>query len=188
MKVTPLALPEILLIVPDRYPDQRGHFSETYNRPLLREKAGIGDEFLQDNESFSGLAGTIRGFHFQSPPFAQDKLVRVSRGAVLDIVVDIRAGSPSYGRSASATLSAANGAQLWVPKGFAHGICTLEPDTVVIYKVTQHYSRDHDLGLAFDDPAVGADWPVAAADAIVSDKDRRHPSLAALPPYFRYSA
>ncbi|WP_422732923.1 dTDP-4-dehydrorhamnose 3,5-epimerase [Microbaculum marinum] len=150
------------------------------------EAAGVGEPFVQDNHSLSGQAGVIRGLHFQAPPHAQGKLVRVSRGAILDVAVDIRTGSPTYGRHVARELSAENWLQLWVPPGFAHGFCTLVPDTEVQYKVTAYYAPDHDHGLAFDDPALGIDWPVDAADAILSDKDRRHPALSDLPAHFSY--
>ncbi|MGD9738405.1 MAG: dTDP-4-dehydrorhamnose 3,5-epimerase [Parvibaculaceae bacterium] len=185
MEVSPLAIKDVLLVTPRRIGDHRGFFSETFNKARFAE-LGIVGEFVQDNHSLSAETGTIRGFHFQSEPHAQDKLVRVSRGAVLDVVVDVRRGSPTYGQHVSAVLSAENWAQLWVPKGFAHGICTLEPDTEVLYKVTAYYSAESDKGLAFDDPALGVAWPVPADRAILSDKDRKHPRLADLPAYFVY--
>ena len=126
----------------------------------------------------------MRGLHFQSPPFAQGKLVRVTRGAIFDVAVDIRRSSPTYGQFASAVLSAENWAQLWVPPGFAHGFCTLESDSEVTYKVTDFYDQDHDLGLAWDDRALGIPWPVNAERATISDKDCRHPILKELPVYF----
>lgn len=183
MEYRRLAIEDVILITPKKFGDHRGFFSETFNKARLAE-IGITDDFVQDNHSFSAEAGTIRGFHFQTAPFAQDKLVRVPRGSLLDVVVDIRRGSPTYGRHVSAVLSAENWAQLWVPKGFAHGICTLEPDTEIIYKVTQYFSAENDKGLAFDDPALGVEWPVALDRAVLSDKDRRHPTLAELPAYF----
>lgn len=172
-----------MLLLPARIEDDRGFFSELYNANVLAPL--IGDiRFVQDNLSLSRAKGTVRGLHFQSPPFAQGKLVRVARGAIFDIAVDIRTGSSTYGKFVSATLSSENWAQLWVPPGFAHGFCTLEPDTEVAYKVTNFYSRAHDYGLAWDDPAIGIPWPVSDGDAILSDKDRNQPVLAELPAYF----
>lgn len=186
MDVWRLEIDGLMLITPKRYRDDRGFFSETYNRALLAKEAGIDREFVQDNFSQSVAAGTIRGMHFQAPPMAQAKLVRVTKGSVIDIVVDIRQGSPTYGRWVSAILSAENWAQIWVPEGFAHGFCTLEPDTEVAYKVTQYYSAEHDRGLAWDDPALAISWPVAAKDAVLSDKDRKHPRLGDLDQHFTY--
>ena len=179
-------IPKVLIITPKKFGDHRGFFSETWNRKTFVEATGIDDDFVQDNHSLSAEKGVIRGLHFQSPPYAQGKLVRVSRGSILDVAVDIRRGSPTYGRHATVELSAENWRQLWVPPGFAHGFCTLEPDTEVQYKVTGYYAPDNDHGLAFDDPAIGIDWPVPAADAILSDRDRRHPRLEDLPAYFEY--
>lgn len=185
MRIEPLAIPEVLLIVPDRFGDERGFFSETYRSDKLAA-FGFTADFVQDNHSSSPAPGTIRGLHFQVPPHAQDKLVRVTRGAVLDVAVDIRRGSPTYGRWVSALLSAANWQQLLVPKGFAHGICTLEPDTEVQYKVSAYYDRASDLGLAWDDPDLAIDWPLAGRAPVLSQKDRLHPRLADLPGYFTY--
>ncbi len=185
MKIEALAIPDVKLFTPKRFGDYRGFFSETYSRRALLE-AGVSVEFLQDNHSLSAQQGVIRGLHFQTPPHAQGKLVRVTRGAVLDVVVDIRHGSPTYGQHVKVTLSAQNWSQLWVPPGFAHGFCTLEPDTEFLYKVTDYYSPECDRGLAWNDPELGIEWPVATADAVLSDKDQRHPSLAALPQYFEY--
>ncbi len=183
METTGFSISGPLLLRPKKIENSRGFFSETYNERLFRE--ALGDvRFVQDNQSRSTQAGTIRGFHFQSPPAEQGKLVRVVRGAVFDVAVDIRRGSPTYGKFVSATLSAENWAQLWAPAGFAHGFCTLEPDTEVIYKVTSYYSRGHDLGLAWDDPALAIPWPVAPDRAILSEKDRAHPTLKDLPAYF----
>jgi dTDP-4-dehydrorhamnose 3,5-epimerase len=182
-----LAIPEVKLITPPIFRDERGFFSETYNRQALAA-AGIDAEFVQDNQSLSRAKGVLRGLHFQSSPRAQAKLVRVVRGSIFDVAVDIRRGSPTYGRHVSATLSAENWAQLWVPVGFAHGFCTLEPDTEVIYKVTDFYAPERDRGLAFDDTDLAIQWPVAAAPAILSDKDRQHPRLRDLPAYFTYPA
>lgn len=183
METTALSISGPLLLWPKKIEDSRGFFSETYSERLFRD--AVGDiRFVQDNHSLSTQVGTIRGLHFQSPPAEQGKLVRVVRGAIFDVAVDIRRGSPTYGKFVSATLSAENWAQLWVPSGFAHGFCTLEPDSEVVYKVTSYYSRGHDLGLAWDDLALAIPWPVAPGRAILSDKDRRHPTLKDLPAYF----
>lgn len=186
MLVQRCEIPEILKLTPKKFGDHRGFFSETWNRRAFVEATGIDAEFVQDNHSLSAEKGVLRGLHFQSPPHAQGKLVRVSRGAILDVAVDIRVGSPTFGRHVAAELSAENWCQLWVPPGFAHGFCTLEPDTEVQYKVTGYYAPDNDHGLAFDDPDLAIAWPVAPADAILSDKDRRHPRLRDLPAYFEY--
>ncbi|HST95357.1 MAG TPA: dTDP-4-dehydrorhamnose 3,5-epimerase [Microvirga sp.] len=183
LEVEPTALPEVRIVRTRVFADRRGYFTETYNRKAFAA-AGILDEFVQDNFSLSTEAGTVRGLHFQSAPFAQAKLVRVGRGRILDVVVDLRRSSATYGRHVTVELSGENRLQLLVPVGFAHGFCTLEPDTEVSYKVTAHYVAAHDHGLAWDDPALGIDWPVAAGRAVLSDKDTRHPQLAELPAYF----
>ena len=177
VSIVALALPEVRLIVPDRFLDERGFFSETYSRRALAE-AGIADEFVQDNHSLSVPAGTLRGLHYQLPPFAQAKLVRVTRGAVLDVAVDLRRGSPTFGRHVAAMLSASAWNQLFVPVGFAHGFCTLEPDTEIVYKVTAPYSREHDRGVRWDDPELAIDWPVGPEAVVLSEKDRALPLLA----------
>jgi dTDP-4-dehydrorhamnose 3,5-epimerase len=177
------AIPDVKILKPKRFDDGRGFFSEVYNRQRF-EHAGFKLDFLQDNHSLSTKVGTIRGLHFQTPPFAQDKLVRVVRGRILDVAVDLRRSSPTFGQHVAVELSAENWRQLLVPVGFAHGFCTLEPDTEVLYKVTGYYSAAHDRGLAFDDPTLGIEWPVAGAEAILSEKDRNHPLLAELPAYF----
>lgn len=187
LDVKPLAISEVKLVTPPIFRDARGFFSETYNQAALAA-AGIDAVFVQDNQSLSRARGVIRGLHYQLEPHAQGKLVRVVRGSILDVAVDIRHGSPTFGRHVSAVLSAENWAQLWVPAGFAHGFCTLEPDTEVIYKVTDLYAPECDRGIAFDDPALAIAWPVAAGEAVLSDKDRRHPRLADLPPPFTYRA
>ena len=183
LDITPTALPEVKVITPKRLGDERGFFSEIYNRQRF-EAAGIDVDFVQDNHSWSAQPGTIRGLHFQSHPHAQAKLVRVVRGRILDVAVDIRRSSATYGQHVAVELSAENWRQLWVPAGFAHGFCTLEPGSEVLYKVSRYYSADDDHGLAFDDPALGIAWPVAPDRAVLSDRDRRHPRLADLPPYF----
>ena len=172
-------LKDVILIKPARIGDARGWFSETYNARLYA-KAGIPDDFVQDNESRSETMGTLRGLHFQLPPHAQAKLVRCTHGRILDVVVDIRQGSPTFGRHTSVELSAENGEQLYVPAGFAHGFCTLEPDCEISYKVTAYYAPEYDRGLAFDDPALGIEWPFPSGDMVLSDRDRRHPRLSEL--------
>jgi dTDP-4-dehydrorhamnose 3,5-epimerase len=183
LRVEPTALPDVKIVNPQRIGDQRGFFSETYNRQRFAE-AGIDVEFVQDNHSLSAVPGTVRGLHFQSEPFAQAKLVRVVRGRILDVAVDIRRSSPTFGKHVAVELSAENGLQLLVPVGFAHGFCTLEPDTEIVYKVSGYYSAAHDHGLRWNDPALGIDWPVAPANAVLSDKDKKQPLLAELPAYF----
>jgi dTDP-4-dehydrorhamnose 3,5-epimerase len=187
MLVEPLAIPDVKRIVPKVLADPRGTFAETYSRRALAA-AGIDAEFVQDNHSVSKAKGVVRGLHFQLPPHAQGKLVRVVRGAILDVALDLRQGSPTYGRHVSELLSAENGVQLWVPPGFAHGLCTLEPDTEVIYKLTAYYAPDCDRGLQWDDPALAIAWPVAVAEAILSDRDRAHPTLAELGVVFPQSS
>lgn len=174
---------DVKVITPARFSDSRGFFSETYHKQKLAD-AGIIVEFVQDNHSLSAAVGTVRGLHFQAEPFAQAKLVRVTRGRILDVAVDLRRSSPTYGKHVAIELSANNGRQLFVPVGFAHGFCTLEPDTEIQYKVSSYYSAAHDHGLSWDDPALGIDWPVNPAQVILSEKDRRHPTLTDLPVYF----
>jgi len=183
MKIHALEIPDVKLITPNQFRDERGFFSETYNARALAE-AGISETFVQDNHSLSVDKGVIRGLHFQIPPHAQDKLVRVTRGSILDVAVDIRQGSPTYGQHVTAILSAENWRQLWVPKGFAHGFCTLERNTEVLYKVTDYYAADCDKGLAWNDEALSIDWPTAPGEAVLSKKDQSHPVLADLPAYF----
>lgn len=179
MDVIALDIPDVKIIRPKKFGDHRGFFSETYSRKAF-EAAGLHYDFVQDNQSLSVEVGTVRGLHFQLPPFAQDKLVRVVRGAILDVAVDIRTGSPTYGRHVSAVVSAEEWNQILVPVGFAHGFCTLEPNTEVVYKVTNFYSAAHDRGLLWNDPDLGIEWPVAADKALLSDKDLKHPRLAEL--------
>ena len=179
MQVEHLNIPDVRLLSPRKHGDRRGFFSETYNRKALAV-IGIDIDFVQDNHSYSADKGTVRGLHFQTPPFAQDKLVRVVRGSVFDIAVDLRQGSPTYGRHVSAVLSAQAWNQILVPIGFAHGFMTLEPDTEVIYKVSNYYAPDHDKGLLWNDPALGINWPIADEEAVLSDKDRKQPRLAEL--------
>ena len=185
MDVISTGIAEVKEIRPVRYRDPRGFFSEIFREDVLR-RHGIDVAFVQENHSLSVDRGVVRGLHFQVPPEGQAKLVRVAVGSVLDVAVDIRVGSPSYGRHVAIVLSAAEGNQLFVPEGFAHGFCTLEPNTELVYKVSRYYSREHDLGLAWNDPELGIAWPVFEGDAVLSVKDRRQPALAELPAYFRY--
>jgi dTDP-4-dehydrorhamnose 3,5-epimerase len=187
MEVFSLDIPELKIVRPAIFQDARGFFSETYNRQALAA-AGISADFVQDNHSLSVDVGVVRGLHFQSPPAAQDKLVRVVRGKILDVTVDIRRGSPTFGRHVAVTLSSTNRDQIWVPKGFAHGFCTLEPNTEVFYKVTEYFAPQCDRGIAWDDPALAIDWGIDPMGAVLSPKDRSHPKLADLPHYFEYPA
>jgi dTDP-4-dehydrorhamnose 3,5-epimerase len=181
-----LSIRDVIQITPARHGDARGFFSETYNRVAFQE-VGIDCEFIQDNHALSRDRGTIRGMHFQIPPFAQAKLVRVVRGAIWDVAVDIRRGSPTYGQSCAAMLSAENGCQLFVPRGFAHAYCTTEPDTEVLYKVDAPYSREHERGLLWNDPALQIAWPITGVESILLERDRQHPPLRELNNFFSYS-
>jgi dTDP-4-dehydrorhamnose 3,5-epimerase len=172
-------LKDVIVIQPARIGDARGWFSETFNSRLYAE-AGIPADFVQDNESRSEAMGTLRGLHFQLPPYAQAKLVRCTRGRILDVIVDIRHGSPTFGQHTRVELSAEDGAQVYVPVGFAHGFCTLEPDCEISYKVTAYYAPECDRGLAFDDPSLGIQWPFPPEQLVLSDRDRKHPRLADL--------
>jgi len=185
MQIEATAIPAVKLLHPRRLADNRGFFSETFSRRTFAA-AGIDVEFGQDNLSLSHKTGTVRGLHFQVPPHAQAKLVGVVTGRVLDVAVDIRKGSPSYGKHVAVELSATDGAQLLVPEGFAHGFCTLEPDTRVTYKVSAFYAPDHEAGLLWHDLALGIDWPVTPDAAFVSDKDRIWPRLADVESCFAY--
>ena len=180
MLVKALEIPDVKLIMPQRFYDRRGFFSDIYNRRQLRE-FGITADFVQDNHSFSSMKGVVRGLHFQMKPHAQGKLVRVARGAIFDVALDIRSGSPTLGRHVSAILSAENWTQIWIPEGFAHGFCTLEPDTDVLYKTTAYYSPQWSRGIKWDDPELGIAWPAEPHDVILSDADLNYPRLADLP-------
>ncbi len=186
IEIVETAIPGVRIVKPRRFGDARGWFSETFNKKALRE-AGIGFDFIQDNESLSAAPGTIRALHFQTPDFAQTKLVRVLTGAILDVAVDIRRGSPSFGAHVAVELSAENGKQLLIPKGFAHGFCTLAPDTRVFYKVDAYYSAVHDAGLLWNDPDVAIAWPVTPERATFSEKDARLPRLADFDTPFVYN-
>jgi len=183
LDILSLSLPDVKRIRTTRIADVRGYFSETYvHRDFVA--SGIVEKFVQDNQSFSAAAGTVRGLHFQIPPFAQAKLVRVLRGRILDVVVDLRRASAGFGKHLTIELSADDGDQLFVPVGFAHGFCTMASNTEVFYKVDNVYSSAHDRGLNWADPALGIDWPVNESRAILSEKDRALPVLTALPDYF----
>jgi dTDP-4-dehydrorhamnose 3,5-epimerase len=185
-RVTPQAVPEVLLIEPVKHGDERGFFSETYNARVLAD-AGFTGSFVQDNHSRSPKKGTVRGLHFQAPPFAQDKLLRVTRGAILDVAVDIRRGSPTWGVAVAAELSAENWRQLLVPRGFAHGFITLTDDCDVLYKVTDYYAPASEAGLLWNDPALGVDWP-AAIEPFINVRDAGWPPLKDFDSPFTYGA
>lgn len=186
LRVEETKLGGVKIVMPPCFGDDRGFFSETYNARAL-SKLGIDQVFVQDNHSLSSVCGTVRGLHFQSPPYAQSKLVRVVRGSILDVAVDIRAGSPTFGNHVAIELSAKNWLQLLIPAGFAHGFCTLEPDTEVLYKVDALYSAPHDAGLLWNDPSLEIDWPEFAG-AQVSEKDTKQPILNDLHTPFKFEA
>jgi dTDP-4-dehydrorhamnose 3,5-epimerase len=177
LDVRPLGLDGVVEIRPPRHGDDRGFFSEVWREDLMAE-AGIAVRFVQDNHSYSKARGVLRGLHFQIPPAAQDKLVRVTRGSVFDVAVDIRSSSPTFGKWAGVVLSAAEWNQLFVPRGFAHGFVTLEEDCEVLYKVSAHYVPELDRAIRFDDPGIGIEWPIEPADLTLSDKDRAAPLLS----------
>ncbi|SFR64478.1 dTDP-4-dehydrorhamnose 3,5-epimerase [Litoreibacter janthinus] len=179
MQVTATALPEVLELIPKRVADARGYFSETWNSKSLAQ-VGIDLSFCQDNESFSARKGTLRGLHIQAPPNAQDKLVRVVAGAILDVAVDIRESSANYGKWVGVELSAAKGNQIFVPQGFLHGFVTLTPDTHVIYKCSAFYAPQSELSVRWDDPVLGIDWGVQTDQIILSRKDEQALSVSEL--------
>lgn len=187
MKIEKTALPGVLILTPRRFGDARGWFSEVWNAKTLSEH-GIDLEFVQDNHSYSRDPGTVRGLHYQSPPHAQAKLVRCARGRILDVVVDIRKGSPTYGQSWGAELSAADGRQLLIPAGFLHGFVTREPDCEVLYKCSDRYAPECDGAVRFDDPALGIDWGIPADKAILSEKDAAAPGFRDFATPFTYEA
>jgi dTDP-4-dehydrorhamnose 3,5-epimerase len=173
------------IIVPKRHLDDRGWFSEIFHEQRLRD-IGITWRFVQDNQSSSKRAGTLRGLHFQRPPAAQAKLVTVVKGRIMDVAVDIRRGSPTFGKHVSTELSSESGRQMYIPMGFAHGFLTLDDDTVVMYKVSDYYAPMHDRGIRWNDPDIAIPWPFKDADVITSDKDRRLPLLMELASPFGY--
>lgn len=180
-----LAIRDLVLLTPARHGDARGFFSETFRADVMAPYV-TESHFVQDNHARSLQRGVVRGLHYQLPPHAQGKLVRCTRGAILDVAVDIRVGSPTHRQHVAVELSAENWRQLWVPPGFAHGYRTLEDDCEVIYKVTDYYAPECDRGIAWDDPALGIDWGIAAAEAVLSDKDRNQPNLADMPLAFHF--
>jgi dTDP-4-dehydrorhamnose 3,5-epimerase len=183
MEVTTTPLGGVLILKPKRFFDPRGFFSETYNQRRF-EQAGVDVAFVQDNVSVSKPRGTLRGLHYQKEPFAQAKLVGVLAGSIRDVAVDLRRSSPTFGRHFSVRLSADEGNQIFVPVGFAHAFLTLEPDTMIFYKVSNFYSPEHDAGIRFDDPFLGIDWGIDQASIVTSDKDRRLPPFNPETTYF----
>jgi len=179
LEIQSLAIAAVKILRPRKFGDHRGFFSEVYSKRSLSD-AGINIEFVQDNHSLSAETATVRGLHFQAPPFAQDKLVRVVRGAIFDVAVDLRKSSPSYGKHVTAIITADDWNQILVPVGFAHGFMTLEPNTEVIYKVSNYYAPQHDFGVLWNDPALGIAWPLPEAEAVLSDKDRKQPLFSTL--------
>ena len=178
MQVIATEIPAVKLLTPKKFGDNRGFFSETFNRKTFAELTGVDVDFVQDNQSLSVEKGVVRGLHYQLPPTAQAKLVRVTRGAILDIAVDIRRGSPTFGKHVAAVISAENWRQIFVPVGFAHGFVTLEANTEVLYKVTAYYSPKDERGIRWNDPALRIDWGIDESAAVLSEKDRKYPTLA----------
>ncbi|MFQ5622452.1 MAG: dTDP-4-dehydrorhamnose 3,5-epimerase [Paracoccaceae bacterium] len=174
-----------MVLIPRRFSDSRGYFSETWNARAMRG-AGLDLEFVQDNHSYSRSRGTVRGLHYQAPPHAQDKLVRVAAGRIIDVAVDARRGSPTFGKWVACELSAENGRQLLVPRGFLHGFATLEDDTVVLYKTTDFYAPESEGSVRFDDPDLAIDWGLDGVDPLLSEKDARAPSFAEFDSPFRF--
>lgn len=185
MKVERLEIPEVLLLTPQRFADDRGFFVETWNAARLKAATGLSIDFVQDNMSLSRPAGTVRGLHFQHPPSAQAKLVSVARGRIFDVAVDVRRGSPTFGRHVSVELSAGDGNQILVPAGFLHGFQTLEPDTLVTYKVDAYYDAAADGGVRWDDPELGIAWPFRG-EISISSKDAAAPAFPAVDFGFDY--
>ena len=177
MELRPLGIDGVIEIIPEKFGDARGYFAETYARGSF-QAAGIAQDWVQDNQSFSAEKGVMRGLHFQVPPYAQDKLIRVLKGSIFDVAVDIRKASPTFGRWVSCTISGAAFNQLLVPKGFAHGFLTLEAETEVLYKVSAPYVASCDRTIFYADPAIGIAWPLPKSGPILSDKDSKAPKLA----------
>lgn len=188
MQFERLDIPDVILITPRKHADPRGFFSETYRADAWGAHCLGSHPFVQDNHVYSTQKGVLRGLHFQLQPHAQGKLVRCMRGAIFDVAVDIRSGSPTYGHHIGVELSAANWNQLWVPPGFAHGYVTLEEQCEVIYKVTDYYSPECDRGIAWDDPALAINWRLTPTDIILSEKDRKQPRLSDIPSAFQFAS
>ncbi|WP_342359592.1 dTDP-4-dehydrorhamnose 3,5-epimerase [Terrarubrum flagellatum] len=186
LDISPLRIPEVLEIRPRKFGDERGFFSETYSRDRFAAN-GVQLDWIQDNQSYSQEAFTLRGLHFQKPPFAQDKLVRVLRGRIWDVAVDVRRGSPNFGQWVALEVSAEAFNQILVPVGFAHGFLTLEPDTEVLYKVSASYSPAHDFSIRYDDPGFSVAWPLAGHEPVLSDKDAAAPHFAAADSPFTFT-
>lgn len=186
MQIERFPIDGVVMITPVKRTDPRGFFSEVYRNDVLAAE-GVTAEFVQDNHVHSAHRGVLRGMHFQTPPHAQGKLVRCTKGTVLDVAVDIRTGSPTFGRHVAVELSASNWRQLWVPPGFAHGYLTLEVNCEVLYKVTDYWAANCEKGLAWDDPDVGINWGVPEHELTMAEKDRSHPRLASLEPVFPYN-
>lgn len=184
--VSPLAIADVLLVRTRKFGDRRGYFMETFSRRDFVD-LGIDPDFVQDNQSFSARRGTIRGLHFQTPPHAQAKLVRVLQGEIFDVAVDLRRGSPTYAKWCATTLTAESGEQLFVPRGFAHAFCTLVPDTEVAYKVDDYYAPACDAGIRWNDPDIAIEWPIPIADAVLSDRDSKLPRLSEFDSPFTYA-
>jgi dTDP-4-dehydrorhamnose 3,5-epimerase len=187
MQIQRFTIPDLLLIRPVKHADARGFFSEVYRSDALLAE-GVNTQFVQDNHVYSQNSGVLRGLHFQTPPHAQGKLVRCIKGAILDVAVDIRVGSPTFGHYVAAELSAANWQQLWVPPGFAHGYLTLEVACEVLYKVTQYWNPGAERGIAWDDPALAINWGISPLDVTIAERDRDYPLLRDMEPVFRYEA
>lgn len=185
MNIELTEIPAVKLVSPAKFGDHRGFFSETYNKAIFAAN-GLDLDFCQDNHSFSATKGTLRGLHFQLPPVAQDKLVRVTRGAIYDVAVDIRHGSPTFGQWVGRVISAEAWNQILVPAGFAHGFCTIEPNTEVQYKVTAPYAPEHERGIAWNDPELAIDWRLDGAEPTLSSKDTDYSTLSASPIYFTH--
>jgi dTDP-4-dehydrorhamnose 3,5-epimerase len=183
MKVERLAIPDVLLLTPTRFGDTRGFFSETFHAARMAD-AGVDAVFVQDNHSHSQAVGTLRGLHCQVAPHVQGKLVRAVRGAIWDVAVDARRGSPHFGKHVAAELSAANWQQLWIPGGFLHAFVTLEPDTEVVYKTTDYYDKASERGIIWNDPDLAIEWPIPGEDLVLSDKDQILPRWAEMGDWF----
>lgn len=186
LQIESTAIPDVLILTTRWFEDERGAFTEAFNADRW-EAAGLVSAFTQDAQSLSRPVGTVRGLHFQRPPMAQTKIIRILRGALWDVAVDIRVGSPTYGKWVGVELSAANRRQLYIPQGFAHGFVTLEPDTEALYKLGANYSPEHESGIRWDDPTLGIDWPLPVANPVISERDANFPSLNQLEAHFHYA-